>query len=235
MAELSITDLEDELKTMRERQDINGELQTLRCLGLALQKNRQFTKAASCLSRALKLVKDNPDAGNQALVHASLGCVYWEMAQLKKAMTHLKSALEIQKQIQDASGQEGLLTLMGISCWRKCLWEEGLAYFSQVRELRPMDPPTTADKPEEGEYSFIREAIERAVVTLQNRIRLGREQGDALKILQPLFAMIPLYLFTARKNEIDPLFREATALAEQLQKKDIQNAVPGLQVLIAGW
>jgi hypothetical protein len=62
---------------------------------------------------------------------------------------------------------------------------------------------------------------------------LGREQGDALKILQPLFAMIPLYLFTARKNELDLLFQEAASLATQLQKRDILDAIPGIKALIA--
>ena len=233
MAELSIVDLEAELKTMRERQDIAGELRALRHLGLALQKNRQYTKAASCLSRSLKL--DNPNAGARAVVHASLGCVYWEMAQLKKAMTHLQSALQIQKQIQDTPGQVGVLTLMGISCWRKCQWEEGLAYFSAARELRQTDSPPSVNSEEDGKYVFFREAIERAVVTLQNRILLGREQGNPLKILQPLFAMIPLCLFAARKNEIDPLMREATSLAEQLQKNDILDAIPKLQAVIVRW
>jgi len=235
MAELSIADLEAELKTMKERQDFAGELRALRHLGFALQKNRQFTKAASCFKKALNQVRDNGSGRDKAVVHASLGCVYWEMAQLKKAMTHFQSALEIQKQIQDTPGQAGVLTLMGISCWRKCQWEEGLAYFIEVRELRQTDSPTIANSEEDGKYVFFREAIERAVVTLQNRVRLGREQGNALKILQPLFAMIPLYLFTARKNEIDPLLREATSLAKQLQKKDIQGAIPKLQAVIAKW
>ena len=124
---------------------------------------------------------------------------------------------------------------MGISRWRKCQWEEGLRYFSEVRKLPQTGSPPTAHKEEGKKYIFFREAIERAVGTLQNRIRLGQEQGDPLKILQPLFAMIPLYLFTARKNEIDPLLREATALAKQLQKKDIQGAIPKLQAVIARW
>ena len=73
------------------------------------------------------------------------------------------------------------------------------------------------------------------MVTLQNRIRLGQEQGDPLKTLQPLFAMVPLYLFTARINEIDSLLQEATSLAKQIQKKDIQGAIPKLQEVIARW
>lgn len=235
MTELSIADLEGELQIMREQKDLMGELRILRCLGSAFQKNRQFTKAASCLSKALNLVKDQGSAEDKAVVHASLGCVYWEMAQLKKAMTQFQSALEIQKQFQNAPGQAGILTLMGISFWRKCQWDEGLAYFNKVRELRQNRPLATENTPEDGEYSFITEAVERAVVTLQNRIRLGREQGDALKILQPLFAMIPLYLFTAKKNEIEPLLQEAISLVQPLQKKDIQNAIPKLKALIAEW
>jgi len=235
MAELSLAELEDELKTMRAQQDIAGEFLTLRRLGLALQKNRQFTKAVSCLSKVLKGVQKDPDEDpniqDRAIVHASLGCVYWEMAQLKKAMTQFQLALKIQKQIQDTPGQACVLTLMGISFWRKCLWEEGLAYFSEVQELSQVDSPT--NKPEAGDYSFLVSALERAVVTLENRVRLGREQGDALKILQPLFAMIPLYLFTARKNETDLLLQEAASLAQGLQKKDIQDAIPKLKALIA--
>jgi tetratricopeptide (TPR) repeat protein len=234
MAELSIADLEDDLKTMKELKDSVGELRALRNLGFALQKNRQFTKAASCFSKALNPNRDNGSDEDKAVLHASLGCVYWEMAQLKKAEAHFQSAFKIQKQIQDTPGQAGVLTLMGISSWRKCQWEEGLAYFSEVRKLRQTGSPPTAIA-EEEKYIFFREALERAVVTLQNRIRLGREQGDRLKILQPLFALIPLYLFTARKYEIDPLLREATSLAEQLQKKDIQGAIPKLQAVIAGW
>jgi len=231
MAELSIAQLEDELKTMREQQDIAGELLTLRRLGLAFQQNRQFTKAVSCLSKVLMGIQDDPNIYDRAIVHASLGCVYWEMAQLKKAMTQLQLALKIQKQIQDAPGQACVLTLMGISSWRKCRWEEGLAYFSEVQELSEIDP--AANKPGKGDYSFLTSALERAVVTLENRVRLGREQGDALKILQPLFAMIPLFLFTARKNETGVLLQEVASLAEGLQKKDIQDAIPRLKALIA--
>lgn len=230
MEELNISDLEAELKTAREQKDRMGELRTLKSLGSVFQKNRRFTKAASCFSKALNLVMES--GGDQALAHSRLGCVYWEMAQLKKAMAHFQSALEIQQQFQPAPGQAGILTLMGISCWRQCQWEAGLAYFREVLELRQNPSPTTANTSED-DYFFLSEAMERGVVTLQNRVQLGREQGDPLKILQPLFAMIPLYLFTAKKNEIEPLLQEVTSLAEQLLKKDIQDAIPKLRALVA--
>ena len=97
MAELSIADLEDDLKTMQELKNSAGELRALRNLGFALQKNRQFTKAASCFSKALNPIRDNGSDEDKAVSHASLGCVYWEMAQLKKAEAHFQSALEIPK------------------------------------------------------------------------------------------------------------------------------------------
>jgi tetratricopeptide (TPR) repeat protein len=233
MAELSVADLQDKLKLLREQKDIDGEIATLRSLGSLFQKNRRFTKAVSCLGSALKLSQSNVDLPARAVLHAHLGCAYWEMAQLKKAMTQFKEALEILKQFPDQVGQAGLLTLMGISCWRKCQWQAGLAFFSEAGELLKIDPP--AFEPDESDYSFFSEALERAVVTLKNRVRLGREQGDALKILQPLFALIPLYLFTKRRNETDPLFSEAISLADQLRKEDIQDAIPRLKELIAGW
>jgi tetratricopeptide (TPR) repeat protein len=233
MTELSVAELQDKLKALREQKDIGGEIVTLRSLGSAFQKNRQFTKAVSCLDSALKLSQNKTDEHARAILHAHLGCAYWEMAQLKKAMTQFKEALKILKQFPDQPGRAGLLTLMGISCWRKCQWEEGLAFFEEARDLRQTDEQSGMPIWANGDYSFFSEALERAVVTLENRVRLGREQGDALKILQPLFALIPLYLFTVRKNETDLLFSEVASLAEQLHKNDIQEAIPKLKVLIA--
>lgn len=233
MIELSIADLEEELMIRRKQEDFQGELRVLRSLGSAFQKNRQFTKAASCFSKALSRVQEKGSDKDKAVVHASLGSVYWEMAQLKKAMAQFQSAMDIQKHLEVAPVQARILILMGISYWRQCQWEEGLHYFSEARDLRSLHPLETETPTKNDEYSFLQEVIERGVVTLQNRIRLGREQGDALKTLQPLFAMIPLYLFTAKTNEIDLLIQEVISLAEQLQKKDILNTIPKLQALIS--
>jgi tetratricopeptide (TPR) repeat protein len=235
MTELNVAELQDKLKLLREQKDIGGEIATLRSLGSAFQKNRQFTKAVSCLGSALKLSQNNTDLPARAVLHAHLGCACWEMAQLKKAMTHFQSALEILKQFPDRAGRAGLLTLMGISCWRKCQWEEGLTFFEKVCELRQADAQVNTPEQANIDFYFFPEALERAVVTLENRVRLGREQGGALKILQPLFALIPLYLFTARKSETDVLLSEAASLADKLQKKGLQGVILRLKVLIARW
>lgn len=232
MTELNIADLEDELKSAREQKDINGEVIALRQLGSFYLKSRKLTKAASCLAKALNIVEKRGNAGDKAVVFANLGCVYWEMAQLKKAMTHFQEALKIQKQIQDVTGQTAVLTLLGISHWRKCQWEEGLSYFRDVIDMQKTDNQRTEKAPEDKGYVSLSEAMERGVATLQNRIRLGREQNDPLKILQPMFSLVPLVLFTGRVSGVEPLLQEAGSLAGRLQKKDILDVIPKLRELV---
>ena len=137
MAELNIADLEDDLKAMQKLKDSVGELRALRNLGYALQKNRQFTKAASCFSKALNSTRDNGSDEEKAVIHASLGCVYWEMAQLKKAEAHFQSALEIQKQTQDSARSGRCPDPDGYFPLAQMSMEEGLAFFSEG----PKTPP----------------------------------------------------------------------------------------------
>lgn len=232
MTDLNIAELEDELQTARGQKDINGEIIALRQLGSFYQKNRKLTKAASCLSKALNIVEKTENAGDKAVVFANLGCVYWEMAQLKKAMTHFQEALKIQRQIQDVTGQTAVLILLGISHWRKCQWEEGLSYFREAFDTQKTHDRKTEKSLEDEGYYSLSEAMERGVATLQNRVRLGQEQNDPLKILQPMFSMVPLVLFTGRVSEVEPLLQEAGSLAERLQKKDILDVIPKLRGLV---
>ncbi len=229
---MNIAALEDELKSARENKDIDGELAALRQLGLVCQRNRKLTQAASCLSKALTLVEKSGNESDRAVAHANLGSVYWEMAQLKKAMTHFREALKIQQRIEDVSGQAVVLILVGISHWRKCEWLEGFSYFQKTLDLQRTHKLKLGEQPHDETYASLFEALERGVQTLENRVRLGREQNDPLKILQPLFSMVPLYFFTGRQSEIEPLLIEVRALAEALQKKDILDMIPKLDGLI---
>jgi tetratricopeptide (TPR) repeat protein len=222
---VNIAALEEKLKSSRENKDIHGELSALRQLGSFYQESRQLTKAASCLSKVLTLVDKTGNERDQAVAFAKLGCVYWEMAQLKKAMTHFQEALKIQQQIEDFIGQKAVLTLLGISYWRKCEWEEGLSYFRKTLELQKTHKPNPDEQSNDDAYASLFEALERGVQTLKNRVRLGREQNDPLKILQPLFSMIPLYLFTGRGGEVELLLHEAGSLAKALHKKDIMDMI----------
>ena len=230
MSELSIFELEEGVKSCRENNDLEGEAASLTKLGLVFQENRQLTKAASCLSKARTLVEKTGNESDRALACAYLGCVYWEMAQLKKAMLLLEEALAIQKQTQDVAGQKAVLTLLGMLHWRKCQWQEGLSIFKKVLNLQKIE--SSGPKNSAEEYSSLHAALERGVATLQNRVRLGREQNDDMKTLQPIFSMVPLLLFTGRKSDIEPILIEAHSLAERLRKKDILDAAPQMRNLV---
>ncbi len=228
---MNIAALEDELKSARENKDIEGEVAALKQLGLICQKNRKLTQAVSFLSKALTLVEGAGNENDRAQALAILGCAYWEMAQLKKAMSHFQEALKIQLRIEDVVGQAAVLTFLGISHWRKCEWSEGFSYFQKTLELQKTHKLKSGEQPRDGAYTSLFEALERGVQTLENRVRLGREQKAPLKILQPLFSMVPLYIFTGRQNEAEPLLQEARVLAEVLHKKDILDMIPRLN----GW
>lgn len=229
---MDIAILEGELKSAREHKDREGELSALRRLGSVCQKNRKLTKAASYLSQALALVKTAGEPEDKAQACASLGCVYWEMAQLKKAMIHFQEALKLQRMTEDGVGQAVVLALLGMSHWRKCEWEAGLSCFRQALALQATHELKPWGQPDDETYASLFEALERAVQTLDNRVRMGREQENPLKILQPLFSMIPLYLFTGREHAVGTLLEEVTSLATALRKKDILDTIPKLDALI---
>jgi tetratricopeptide (TPR) repeat protein len=230
--DVDIAGWEEELKSARRLKDVRGEWSALRQLGLACQKNRKLTQAASYLTQALALVKTAGEPEDKASATASLGCVYWEMAQLKKAMTLFQEALKLQRMTEDGVGQAVVLVLMGMSHWRKCEWEEGLSYFRQALALQATHELKPWGQPDDETYASLFEALERAVQTLHNRVRLGRDQKNPLKILQPLFSMIPLYLFTGRENEVEALLEEAASLATELGKKEFLDTIPKLDALI---
>ena len=230
MTDRTIAELEIALKTAREQGNAEAEIGALTGLGSLLQKSRQLAQAASCFLQARKRVEDGGSPKDRAVVLAGLGCVYWEMAQLKKAMTLLDEARNLAKQCDDATGQAVIAAFLGISYWRKCQWREAVACFKEALAMGRSFKPAGAVAGRER-YASLQEAMERGVATLQNRIRLGREQRDPLKILQPLFSMIPLFLFTGRESEMESLLWEAIPLAEQSGKTDMLDVIPELRNL----
>ncbi len=219
-------ELEANLKTARERSDREQEARTLLLLGEHYQTVRRLPKAAALIAQALKISGVTENAKEAACVHARLGAVYWEMAQLKKAMTHFQQALENLKRAPHAEGTYRVQTLLAILYWRKCQWREGLAGFRAALKSRDNVQEETQD------YLPLKQALERGVATLENRIRLAREQNDPLRLLQPLFSLAPLHLFTGNKTAMQALLQEAEPLAEQLGKQDILEVLPQLRALM---
>lgn len=232
MAEMSIAELEKRLKFSGENKDPEGEVASLKKLGFIFQENRRLTQAASCLSKAMNLIEKTGNDRDRALARAHLGCVYWEMAQLNKAAPHFQEALKIQGRIQDVAVRKAVLALLGMSYWRKRQWQAGLSCFQEAVDSRKTENSNTGKPATEEDVAPLQKALERGAAVLRNRVRLGRERNDDVKILQPMFSMIPLLLFTGGAGGIEPLLKEAGFLAERLRRKDILDAIPRLRLLV---
>ena len=74
-------------------------------------------------------------------------------------------------------------------------------------------------------------ALERGIATLQNRVRMGRELQDSMRILQPLFSSSALYLVTGNLDDLKSCLDESVSLAEQLGEADILDAAQSIRQL----
>ena len=121
-------------------------------------------------------------------------------------------------------GEKAILTMVGITFWRKCEWQRALAIFS---DLWPETSSLTVD----DRFMTVKGALERGISTLQNRVRMGRDLQDSLKILQPLFSICILYRVLGNDKSFQICLDEALALARSLNKTDIINAADNLKNL----
>jgi hypothetical protein len=76
-------------------------------------------------------------------------------------------------------------------------------------------------------------AFDRGISTLKNRIRLGRELEQPLKILQPLFSSTAIHLIMQNMAELKICLDESEALAKKTNQTDILKAIIGISKLAA--
>mgnify|MGYP003387098784 FL=1 len=74
-------------------------------------------------------------------------------------------------------------------------------------------------------------AFDRGFATLKNRIRLGRELEQPIKILQPLFSSTALHLIMGNMGAFRTCLEESETLAKQTGESDILKATLGLSKL----
>ena len=191
-------------------------------LANACQQVRKYEAAITCLNKVLPDVQK--DAGLLAVVKTALGTAYWEKAQLQKALNHFEEALTLFKEIEDKQGIAAILSIVGITFWRKCEWEKALEILKDA--LRQND-----EKKVEQRFASLYGAFDRGIATLQNRVRMGRELQDPVKILQPLFSMCLLYWVIGNHGQFKVCLDEAVALAQSLNKTDILQAAEGIRQL----
>ena len=191
----------------------------------AYQQERKYDSAVHCLQGALPIIRKKGEDDQEAVILTALGTAFWEKAQLQKALDQFSPALELFKKSGDKDGERAIFAMVGITFWRKCEWQRALEIFADVwREADGLKI--------EGRFASVQGALARGTVTLQNRVRMGRELQDPLKILQPLFSVCVLYRMLGDREQFNICFDEAVDLAESLNKTDILNAAKDLSQLI---
>ncbi|NIP99276.1 MAG: tetratricopeptide repeat protein [Nitrospinaceae bacterium] len=228
---MNLSELQEQLESARQQGDVAGQTQALRALGRACQKNRQYQKAVQHHREALDVAARAGDRRQEAVAYGNLGCAWWEMAQLKKAVDHFRRAYELMEQTGDRSGQAAIVAILGVSFWRTCDWNEGLKYFRQALKLLETEQQSDRDPKQDERIRGLWEAIERGVALLEHRVRLGRDQKDPLKIMQPLFSLAALHLFTGQTDRLIACLNEVVPLAQDLGKVDVLDAAARLRGL----
>lgn len=195
----------------------------------AYQQIRKYDSAVRCLQEALSVIREKGETGQEGetgqdqeasqegVVLTALGTAFWEKAQLQKALDQFSPALGLFKQAGDKTGERVILTMVGITFWRKCEWQRALEILVDV--FCEADKLIVDDR-----FMSVQGALERGVATLQNRVRMGRELQDPLKILKPLFSGCVLYRVLGNREQFELCLDEAVTLAESLNKTDILNA-----------
>ena len=191
-------------------------------LANACQQVRKYEAAITCLNKVLPDVQK--DAGLLAVVKTALGTAYWEKAQFQKALNHFEEALKMFKEVHDKQGIAIILSIVGITFWRKCDWDKALEILKDALKQN-------GEKKVEQRFASLYGAFDRGIATLQNRVRMGRELQDPVKILQPLFSMCLLYWVIGSHGQFKVCLDEAVALAQSLNKTDILQAAEGIMQL----
>jgi tetratricopeptide (TPR) repeat protein len=217
---MNLSQLQENLETIRLKGNGSETVEKAVEYANACQQVRKYEAAITCLNKILADVEG--DASLYAVIKTALGTALWEKAQLQKALNHFEEALKIFKEMDDKQGIAAILSIVGITFWRKCDWQKALDILKDSNNAGTIKHPR---------FLSLYGALDRGIATLQNRVRMGRELGDPLKILQPLFSMCALYWVTGNHKQLQVCLEESVSLAEKLGKADILNAAQGIRLL----
>ena len=221
---MQLSELEIKFNNAKVKASSVKVTETVIPLANAFQEARKYDAAMRSLNEALAIVRECKEVDRQAVILTALGTAFWEKAQLQKALDQFSQALHIFKECNDRMGKSAILTMVGITFWRKCEWQKALNIFSELW-------PETNSLSVDDRFMTVKGALERGVSTLKNRIRMGRDLQDSLKVLQPLFSVCVLHRVLGNRKDFQVCLDEALALARSLNKTDIINAADNLKNL----
>ena len=217
---MNLSQLEENFKSACIKGDWADIVQKAVVFSNGCQEVRKYDAAIVCLNKLALDVKVYKKL--LAVVLTALGTAYWEKAQLKKALEQFEKALLLFKETDDKAGKAAILSIVGITYWRKCEWDKALEILEEALSLKP-------DR--EERFASLYGAFDRGVVTLKNRVRLGRELEQPMKVLQPLFSSTALHLVIGNLEEFNTYLDESMTLAQQLNQADILKAAEGIKRL----
>ncbi len=217
---MNLSQLEENFKLSRVKGDLADIVEKAVVFSNGCQEVRKYDTAISCLNKLTSDVKD--DNKLLAVVLTALGTAYWEKAQLKKALEQFEQALLLFKETGDNAGKAAILSIVGITYWRKCEWDKAMEILKDALSLK-------SDK--DGRFASLYGAFDRGIATLKNRVRLGRELEQPMKILQPLFSSTAIHLIVGNLEELKTCLDESVTLAQQTGQTDILNAAEAIKLL----
>jgi tetratricopeptide (TPR) repeat protein len=220
---MNLSQLEESFKASRIEGDWLDIVKKAVAFSNGCQEVRKFDAAIACLNKLALDVKGEKEL--LAVVLTALGTAYWEKAQLKKALEQFEKALLLFKEAGDNAGKAAILSIVGITYWRKCEWDRALEIMEDALSLK------SERSEREERFTSLYGAFDRGAATLQNRIRLGRELEQPMKILQPLFSSTALHLIVGNVEELKTCLDESVVLAQQLGQTDILKAAEGIKLL----
>ena len=218
------------------KQNLNEpkDFKTLSQLGLDCQAKRQFQKALAYSKQAYELVKTEASPDDLIVAFVNMGAIYWEMSQLRKATNLFNDSLLIAEQIGDDVGRRMLYSIIGISSWRMGEFIKAIKLFEEALKAMP-EAKVEYEKTQlvpPWKYEILHVVMLRGIETLKKRIQIARNQHDSVRILLPSFSMVPLMLFTGRKEAIPSIFEEIVPLAKELKNNKILNTITELEKII---
>jgi tetratricopeptide (TPR) repeat protein len=217
---MNLSQLEESFKSAHIEGDWADTVKKAVSFANGCQEIRKFDTAITCLNKLVLDVKGEKKI--LAVVHTALGTAYWEKAQLKKALSQFEQALQLFKELDDKAGKAAILSIVGITYWRKCEWEPALEILKDALNQK---------MGKDERFPSLYGAFDRGIATLENRVRLGRELEQPMKILQPLFSSTALHLIIGNFEELKICLDESVTLAQQLGQTDILKAAETIKLL----
>jgi len=218
---MNLEQLEKNFKSALSKDDLVNTVAKAVAFANGCQQVRKYDSALACLNTLN--IKEPKNL--KAVIFTALGAVYWEKGQLNKAMMQFEYALQLFKELHDKDGKAAILSVLGITYWRRCEWDLAIENIKNA-----LSQNARKDERFESLYG----AFDRGIVSLHNRIRLGRELEKPMKILQPLFASTVLHIILGNFEEFKNCLNESMVLAKQLNQTDILRAAEGIKLLVAG-